>query len=61
MNGNGESVFDGPKTLCLDAAIEAVEIDASVQRIIRIILKNSKGLKKIYHLKITPKGGAVLV
>ena len=61
MTVHGGSVLDGPRMLRLDACVEAVEIEASVQRVIRVILKNPKGTTKVYHLKITPKGGAVLV
>lgn len=61
MTGNSGSMFNGPKTLRLDASIEALEIDFSAPRTIRIVPLNSKGPNKAYYLKITPKGGATLV
>ena len=61
MTGNGGSVFDGSRILRLDKSIEAVEIDFSIPRTIRIIPVHSKRPIQVYILKITPKGGAILV
>ena len=56
-----DSVFDNPRVLRLDSSIGALEVDFSLPRMIRIIPVNSKGATREYILKITPKGGAVLM
>jgi hypothetical protein len=61
MTKQPNKVFESPRIPRLDPSIEAVEVDFSKPRIIRIIPVNSKGPTGEYILKITPKGGAVLV
>ena len=61
MTGNGGGAFLRPRTLRLDASIEAVEIVVSGQRVILIFLKHPKRRERVYHLKTTPKGGLQLV
>ena len=47
--------------LRLDVSVETLEIDFSVPRMVQIIPINSKDPEKRYILKITAKGGAILV
>ena len=61
MTDNGRTKFDRPQIQRLDNCVEALKIDFSIPRTIKIIPVNSKGSNQEYFLKITPKGGATLV
>lgn len=61
MSGAKTIAGSVPRAVKLDSSIERMEIDFSVPRVIRIVALNSKLGDREYLLKITPRGGAVLV